>query len=133
VSRSLHPAERTAILLGAQSRARELMQLGAGLPAVLEHLCGVVEDLSDRRSVAAILVLEGERLRNVSSPSLPADDLASDFKGLWSQPIRSREGRRVLGTFGIYFREQREPTSEERETVEFLASTAALAIEGAKA
>jgi PAS domain S-box-containing protein len=36
----------------------------------------------------------------------------------------------VLGTFGTYFRERREPTAIERQAVEILGRTAALAIEG---
>ena len=39
----------------------------------------------------------------------------------------------VLGTFGTYFREKREPTKLERQTVEILAKTAALAIERKRA
>jgi PAS domain S-box-containing protein len=44
-------------------------------------------------------------------------------------PITARDGH-VLGTFGSYFRERREPSAAERQTVEILARTAALAIEG---
>jgi signal transduction histidine kinase/ActR/RegA family two-component response regulator len=35
----------------------------------------------------------------------------------------------VLGTFGTYFRERREPSEDERRSVEILASTAALAVD----
>ena len=56
--------------------------------------------------------------------------LALGFVGAWSQPIIS-EGR-VLGTFGTYFRDEREPTQEERRTVELLASVAARAIREAR-
>ena len=54
--------------------------------------------------------------------------LALGFVGAWSMPIKSRDGR-VLGTFGTYFQQRREPTSEEREAVGELAGVAALAIE----
>lgn len=54
--------------------------------------------------------------------------LALGFAGAWSQPIKSSEGK-VLGTFGTYFRERREPTSKEREAVKILASAAAAVIE----
>ena len=50
------------------------------------------------------------------------------FRGAWSQPIRSRDGS-VLGTFGTYFRDVREPTATEREVVAVLSHTAAIAIE----
>src|SRR3569623_476088 len=49
----------------------------------------------------------------------------------WSMPIKARDGR-VLGTFGTYFRERREPFPEEIQSVEILARTAALAIESAR-
>jgi PAS domain S-box-containing protein len=50
------------------------------------------------------------------------------IRAAWSMPIKARDGR-VLGTFGTYFREHREPTALERQVVEILARTAALAIE----
>lgn len=48
--------------------------------------------------------------------------------GAWSMPIFARDGS-VLGTFGTYFRECREPTPVERAVVEILTRTAAIAIE----
>ena len=54
--------------------------------------------------------------------------LALGLTGAWSQPIIDRHGR-VLGTFGTYFREIREPSPAERQVVEILSHTAALAIE----
>jgi GAF domain-containing protein len=54
--------------------------------------------------------------------------MALGFMGAWSMPIKSPEGV-VLGTFGTYFRERREPTPQEREAVEVLASAAALVID----
>ena len=54
--------------------------------------------------------------------------LALGLIGAWSQPIIDRHGR-VLGTFGTYFREIREPSPAERQVVEILSHTAALAIE----
>jgi hypothetical protein len=46
------------------------------------------------------------------------------FVGAWSMPVKGADGR-VLGTFGTYFREQREPTDAEREAVRILACAAA--------
>ncbi len=46
----------------------------------------------------------------------------------WSMPIRALDGR-VLGTFGLYFREQRGPSERETRIVEGLGRIAALAIE----
>jgi PAS domain S-box-containing protein len=54
--------------------------------------------------------------------------LALGLQAAWSMPIASADGQ-VLGTFGTYFPEQREPTAAERELVAVLAQTAALAIE----
>lgn len=53
--------------------------------------------------------------------------LALGFLGAWSMPIKAKDGR-VLGTFGTYFREHRQPTAQERATVGLLASAAAVAI-----
>lgn len=50
----------------------------------------------------------------------------------WSQPIIAADGR-VLGTFGTYFRESREPTEGERTLVESLARIAGRLIERAAA
>ena len=58
--------------------------------------------------------------------------LGLGFRAAWSMPIFSRDGR-VLGTFGTYFRERREPDPLERQVVEVLARTAALAIERGQA
>lgn len=54
--------------------------------------------------------------------------LGLGFRAAWSVPILARDGQ-VLGTFGTYFRECREPQKSERQAVEILARTAALAIE----
>lgn len=54
--------------------------------------------------------------------------LALGFLGAWSMPIKNGEGR-VLGTFGTYFREHREPTTDERAMVAALVPIAAWAIE----
>jgi len=53
--------------------------------------------------------------------------LALGFVGAWSFPIKSEEGR-VLGTFGTYFRNRREPTPKEQDAVRVLAHAAAVAI-----
>ena len=54
------------------------------------------------------------------------------FLAAWSQPLIASNGQ-VLGTFGTYFRDRRGPTLLERQTVEILARTAALAIERSRA
>ena len=55
--------------------------------------------------------------------------LALGFKGAWSMPIISPE-RKVVGTFGTYFRERRSPSPEEVRGVKLLASAAAIVVTG---
>jgi GAF domain-containing protein len=49
---------------------------------------------------------------------------ALGFTGAWSMPIKNAEGK-VLGTFGTYFREKREPSPAEIIAIKLLAETAA--------
>lgn len=50
--------------------------------------------------------------------------LALGFIGAWSMPIKNNEGK-VLGTFGTYYREQREPSQSEISGMRQLAAIAA--------
>ncbi|MFL5772145.1 MAG: GAF domain-containing protein [Flavisolibacter sp.] len=50
--------------------------------------------------------------------------LALGFVGAWSIPIKTDNGK-VLGTFGTYFRTQREPSDTEVRYVKELAAIAA--------
>jgi GAF domain-containing protein len=50
--------------------------------------------------------------------------LALGFVGAWSMPIKTDNGK-VLGTFGTYFRTQREPSDTEVRYVKELAAIAA--------
>jgi GAF domain-containing protein len=72
----------------------------------------------------------------VLTPSFYADNkwaelrhlaTAIGFVGAWSMPIKNKQ-ERVLGTFGTYFRKQREPSAEEMKGVELLASAAAVVV-----
>jgi len=56
--------------------------------------------------------------------------LALGFVGAWSMPIKNKEGK-VLGTFGTYHREKKEPSKEEIKGVEFLAKAASIVISSA--
>ena len=51
--------------------------------------------------------------------------LALGFVGAWSMPIKSGADGRVLGTFGTYYRDLREPSGEEMAAVGALAEAAA--------
>ena len=76
----------------------------------------------------------------VFTPSFLADSkwaelrhlpLALGFVGAWSVPIKSVADGGVLGTFGTYLRETREPTTEEIRAIRELASAAARVLEAA--
>jgi GAF domain-containing protein len=58
--------------------------------------------------------------------------LSLGFAGAWSMPIKPPGGA-VLGTFGTYYRDRREPTGLEFEAVRVLASAAAVAIAQSRA
>lgn len=53
---------------------------------------------------------------------------ALGFVGAWSFPIKSAN-EKVLGTFGTYFRKQRNPSDDEVKGTELLASVAAMVLE----
>ena len=76
--------------------------------------------------------------RPVITPDIAADPgwsrlahvpLGLGLVAVWSMPIHGRDGR-VIGTFGTYFTERREPTPLEWSLVEALLPAAAEAIEG---
>lgn len=69
----------------------------------------------------------------VTTPDFKSDDkwselrhlpLSLGFTGAWSMPIKTPVGE-VLGTFGTYFREGREPSETEISSVQQLADAAA--------
>jgi hypothetical protein len=51
------------------------------------------------------------------------------FVGAWSMPIKSKRSGAVLGTFGTYYRDRREPTAGEISGVGRLAALAARVLE----
>ena len=57
--------------------------------------------------------------------------LALGYQGAWSTPIKAKGGA-VLGTLGIYNRDLRVPSQEERDAMLTLASAAADALEKSK-
>lgn len=161
------------LILRVKGRVADLLARDPSLRETLSQLTMAVEQFSDGRSVASILVLDREGLlRNGASPNLPADyldnidrlrphaglgtcasaaatgevtltpdfqlddkwaelrhlPLSIGFRGAWSMPIKGGDGR-VLGTFGTYFREMRQPTEDEMRLVAELAPVAAQAIE----
>jgi len=114
-------------LLASQKAALELIATGAALATVLEALTRAVEqEVPD--AVASILLLDraGVHWTHGAAPDLP-----DDYTRAIDVPIFSSTGQ-VLGTFGTYFRQPRQPTPRERRTVEILARTASIAIERAQ-
>jgi GAF domain-containing protein len=76
----------------------------------------------------------------VVTPSFYADNkwaelrhlpLALGYVGAWSMPIKTQDNK-VLGTFGTYFRERRQPSMEEVNGVGLLASAVAIVLTGGK-
>src|SRR5262245_59981201 len=74
----------------------------------------------------------------VVTPDFLADDKWAELKhlprslgyvGAWSMPIRSPRNGAVLGTFGTYYRDRREPTPGEVRAIGKLANIAARALE----
>jgi len=72
----------------------------------------------------------------VLTPSFFADNkwaelrhlpLALGYVGAWSMPIKTRDDK-VIGTFGTYFRQHREPSTEELKGTELLVSAVAFVL-----
>jgi signal transduction histidine kinase len=126
-----HKVTASILLLDDEGRLRN-----GGSPSLPAHYLNAIDGIAPDSGVGtcAAAAAMGEV---IITPSFDADPrwkslkhlpMALGFVGAWSLPIKSPEGD-VLGTFGTYFREERGPTALERETVEMLASTAALAIQ----
>jgi PAS domain S-box-containing protein len=106
-------------------------------PGLSEHYLSVIEGIKANENVGTCSSAAASG-KIVVTPDIAADAkwgglahfvLEQGFKAAWTMPIIARD-KRVLGTFGTYFRERREPTAIERQVVEILGRTAALAIEG---
>lgn len=70
------PAQDRLALESAVERGLRMARSGSALSAVLSLLATTVEALSQNRTVASILLLDGEGLlRNGASPNIPADYL----------------------------------------------------------
>ena len=75
----------------------------------------------------------------VVTPSFLADEkwaelrhlpLALGFVGAWSMPIKSSKDGKVLGTFGTYYKDTRQPTEHELDAIRTLAGSAARVLDG---
>ena len=74
----------------------------------------------------------------VVTPDFLSDDTWAELRhlprslgyvGAWSMPIISKRSGAVLGTFGTYYRDRREPTPREISSIRRLADVAARAID----
>src|SRR6202011_5610532 len=77
------------------------------------------------------------RAQQVIVSDIAADPLWADFRDLalahslracWSTPIFSSEGK-VIGTFAMYYREPRNPSSVEQDTIKHITHLAGVAIQ----
>ena len=119
------------MLLDAQQRLRN----GAA-PSLPDHYLKAIDGIDANPGVGtcAAAAALGEVVVTCDFANAPGWNglshlpLALGLRGAWSMPIVARDGT-VLGTFGTYFRECREPTADERSVVEVLVRTASIAIE----
>ncbi|MCA1603595.1 MAG: PAS domain S-box protein, partial [Acidobacteria bacterium] len=109
-------------------------------PSLPQDYVQAIEGIKADESVGTCSAAAATR-KTIITSDIAADPKWQDLKHLpfelglqaaWSLPIVAADNR-VLGTFGTYFREKREPTKLEQQTVEILAKTAALAIERKRA
>lgn len=124
---------RAAILL-ADSEQRHLFTGAA--PSLPDEYNRAVDGIGIARDVGTCCAAAARRemviTRDIATDPgwrlLKHLPLGLGLHAAWSMPIVSSSGQ-VLGTFGTYFEASRGPTDEERQLVEVLAQTAALAIE----
>ena len=77
------------------------------------------------------------RIKTVIIKDINSDPLCKDYKDVamkhglkacWSNPILDSKGK-ILGTFGVYYREAREPTAKELEIIKSGSDIVGIAIE----
>jgi len=118
------------VVLTGHTRALEMIARGGPLLPILDVLISIVHEQTAGSAVAVISVVDVDapgRRRDVAT--LPeAGPAEIDAQPRWSTPILSTTGE-ILGAFCLHFHERRGPTPDERELVELLSYTAAIAIE----
>src|SRR5688572_913009 len=112
--REPRPAPPTESELEARRQVLEMVVGGQALTNILDALCGLVR-------IQAAGVAASIRLADSGDPATAPGEH-------WSLPISTPDGR-VLGTFRMDLEDHRTPTSEERRLAQFIAGTAALAIQ----
>jgi PAS domain S-box-containing protein len=128
------PAPARAAILLVTPDGRHLTTGAA--PSLPESYCRAIDGVAISAFVGTCSAAAARR-HVITTPDIANDPAWHRFKHLplglglkaaWSMPILSAAGS-VLGTFGTYFAEEREPVPAERKLVEVLSRTAALAIE----
>jgi len=87
--------------------------------------CGTAAYL--RQSVFVSDILSDPKWANFKDSAV-----AAGLRAAWSSPILSHDGK-VLGTFGMYYREVREPGPDEIQLIDYASRIAGIAIERKRA
>ena len=136
VERNAAARVRAAILLVDDSGKRLVTGAAPSLPETYNRAVDGVPISADVGTCAAAaalgtIVVTPDIANAPTWASLRDLPLGLGMVAAWSMPILSSTDA-VLGTFGTYFFEKREPTDAERQLVAVVARTAALAIERAR-
>jgi len=134
----LYIASSAEIAAGFGTAVSILLLDGEGLlrnaasPQLPEDYLQAIDGLKPDASVGTCAAAAATGLV-IFTPSFYADNkwaelrhlpLALGYVGAWSLPIKTHDNR-VIGTFGTYFRQHREPSAEELKGTELLASAVA--------
>jgi diguanylate cyclase (GGDEF)-like protein/PAS domain S-box-containing protein len=115
---------------------RQILRLEAGprVPVEIAEACHDVPVVGTEDVLGATVshgassvVLDVDRDPRMVSLRAVAQTCGID--GVWTTPIHDSDGRSVLGTIVLFLEQAREPGAPEREVVQMLAQTAAIAIE----
>lgn len=125
---------RTLDQLALQRDVLSMVAAGAPLERTLDRIVRGVESLLAGHGARVSLLLHGDdgeriELGAAAGPGDGGASAAGSESGIaWSTPIRAADGR-LVGSFSIDHGRPYEPSREERQLVEFLTGTVAVAIE----
>jgi diguanylate cyclase (GGDEF)-like protein/PAS domain S-box-containing protein len=132
----LNPGALCSILLLDDSGTYVIHGAAPSLPAKYNAALNGME-IGDKRGSCGTAVWRRERVVVGDIATHPFWELykelalAFDLKACWSTPIFGSGGQ-VLGTFAVYYREQREPRLDELESIDRMVPVAGVAIESAR-